>query len=222
MKVVILPCVGTNWAMAEIEDGALPIKIKSPRKLDKGEIELLLCRLYRDVCTYRWNLDHFKHLAYIAPFWALASGVVAYLRFANLWSVNPAFLIAYGWTTAWLAMDGVWCLLQVLTKIPQWRHTRKAFKSLKEPWTAKVVRDGWLAAIEDVLEKPNLHGYDKEREWIERLSTDQEYGHLYTRLLKRHPPRVMDYAPVGIWRYLKLMMLGVPVREPWLAWPMEK
>jgi len=222
MRIIILPCVGTNFAVAEIEDGVLPVEIRSPRKLEKGETELLLGRLYQDVCGYRWMLDPFKHLAYLAVPWALASGLAVYYRLSGLFEISGGYMILYGWTALWLLADGLWCALQVATKIPQWWRARKAFKSLAEPWTPKVVRDGWLAAIEDVLEKPSLKSHDKEREWIKRMSTDTYYGHLYTRLLKRYPPRVMDLYPVGIWRHLRRMMLGVPVREPWYCYEIGK
>jgi len=233
MRIIILPCIGTNQAVAEIEDGVLPVEIRSPRKLEKGEVELLLWRLYQDVCGYRWMLDPFKHLAYLAVPWALASGLAVYYRLSGLFEISGGYMILYGWTALWLLADGLWCALQVATKTPQWWRARKAFKSLAEPWTAKVVRDGWLAAIETrelsfgmdwveglVIGQPERH--DRERVWIEFLQDDERYGHLYTRLLKRYPPRVMDFAPVGIWRHLRRMMLGVPVREPWYCYEIGK
>jgi len=67
-----------------------------------------------------------------------------------------------------------------------------------------------------------VHTYDVERAWIELATDDERYGHLYARLLKRYPPRVMDFAPVGIWRHLRRMMLGVPVRESFYCYPVEK
>ena len=230
MRITILPCVGTDQAVCEIEDGLLPIEIRSPRKLSGGETELILWRLYQDICGYRWMLDHFRHLIPIMPFWALASIVVGYLRFHDLGSIHPAFIVFYGWTTFWLAFDGIWGGIQVGTKIPQWWRDRKAFKSLKEPWTAKVARDEWLAVLEDdrndVLKIQDKGGIfdrkDIERGWIEHKMDDLNYGHLYARLLKRWPPRAMDFWPVGIWRYLRRMILGVPVRRPWLCYPVEK
>jgi len=219
VRITILPAIGTNQACAEIEDGQLPIEIHSPRKLAAGEQELLLWRLYSDLCTYHWELDVFiGHLKWVSLPWALASGISAYLRFANLWQINPAFLISFGWTTVWLVCDGLWLLIQVLNKGPQWWRARKAFKSLKEPWTCKVVRDERLAQIEDEA----VPGWFYEKEWTEIMSKDERYGHLYARLLKRWPPRAMDMWPVGICRYLRRMMWGVPVRESFYCYPIEK
>jgi len=224
MKITILPCIGTNQAVCEIEDGTLPIEIRSPRKLAKGEQELLLWRLYQDLCTYHWELDVFiGHLKWVSLPWALASGISAYLRFANLWQINPAFLVSYGWTTVWLVCDGLWLLIQVLNKGPQWWRARKAFKSLKESWTCKVVVDKDLRRIEEgrQLFADSL----KEHEWVE-MASGMDYGgreKLYARLLKRYPPRAMDIWPVGRLRtYLKRMMWGVPVRESFYCYPIEK
>ena len=230
MRITILPCVGTDQAVCEIEDGLLPIEIRSPRKLSGGETELILWRLYQDICGYRWMLDHFRHLIPIMPFWALASIIVGYLRFHDLGSIHPAFIVFYGWTTFWLAFDGIWGGIQVGTKIPQWWRDRKAFKSLKEPWTAKVVvdkrleeiahnRDDWHYRATATAANPRTF---TENLWIECYDCDEHYGHLYSRLLKRWPPRAMDFWPVGIWRYLRRMILGVPVRRPWLCYPVEK
>ena len=219
MQITILPGVGTNQAVAEVEDGESPVKIISPRQLSVGEQGLLLWRLYRDISGHRFQLDHFKHLAYIAPLWCLASGLAAYLRFAHLWSMDPVFLVSYGWTTVWLVCDGIWLALQVLTKIPLWLRDRKVFASLKEQWEPEVVIDSDLKAL-----KP----CGKEHDWVRQMANAPDwaigykYRHLYARLLKRYPPRLMDFAPVGIWRYLRLMILGVPVRRPWLAWPIKK
>jgi len=228
MKITILPCIGTNQACAEIEDGQLPVEIHSPRKLAAGEQELLLWRLYSDLCTYHWELDVFiGHLKWVSLPWALASGISAYLRFANLWQINPAFLVSYGWTTVWLVCDGLWLLIQVLNKGPQWWRARKAFKSLKEPWACKVVVDKDLQRIEEGRQLFADRSGDsiwKEHEWA-KVASGMDYGgheKLYARLLKRYPPRAMDMWPVGIYRYLRRMMLGVPVRESFYCYPIEK
>jgi len=218
MKITILPCIGTDQAAAEVSDGLLPIEIRSPRKLAKGEQELLLWRLYQDLCTYHWELDVFiGHLKWVSLPWALASGISAYLRFANLWQINPAFLVSYGWTTVWLVCDGLWLLIQVLNKGPQWWRARKAFKSLKESWTCKVVVDKDLASI---VIPQNI----KEHDWIQIVSeAGWPWDHLYKRLLKRYPPRAMDIWPVGRLRtYLKRMMWGVPVRQSFYCYPVSR
>jgi len=167
-------------------------------------------------------LDPFKHLAYLAVPWALASGLAVYYRLSGLFEISGGYMILYGWTALWLLADGLWCALQVATKIPQWWRARKAFKSLAEPWTAKVVRDGWLANIETERRSRCSLLRLTENEWIEYAMQDKRYGYLYARLLKRYPPRVMDFAPVGIWRHLRRMMLGVPVRQSFYCYPVEK
>jgi len=225
MKITILPCIGTDQAVCEIEDGTLPIEIHSPRKLAAGEQELLLWRLYSDLCAYHWELDVFiGHLKWVSLPWALASGISAYLRWSRLWAVNPAFLISFGWTTVWLVCDGLWLLIQVLNKGPQWWRARKAFRSLKEAWTCKVVVDRDLTAIGLSRDGAWVQlGCDGERLWIAGHIDDRRFGHLYKRLLKRWPPRAMDIWPVGRLRtYLKRMMWGVPVRESFYCYPIEK
>ena len=230
MKITILPCVGTNQAIAEIEDGKLPVKIHSPRKLDAGETELLLWRLYRDVCNYRWELDHYKHLAYVAIPWAIASAIACYYRSSDLWNVGVHYFALFGWVGFWLMADGLWCLIQVLNKLPQWIRARRAFEALKDGWATEVVLEKRLAEI--AYNRDDWHyrrtatsatprGFT-ENAWIEGMQHDEQYGHLYKRFLKRYPPRAMDLWPVGIWRFLSRMIGGVPVRAPWMCWPVEK
>jgi len=136
----------------------------------------------------------------------------------------------YTWNILWLMADGLFLTIQVVMKGPQWWQARKAFKALGEPWTAKFVRDGWLAAIEDVRNRfedpgPAYEIRDKEREWIENWAMkDERYGHLYARLLKRYIPKFMDQYPYGggLWAHLKIMVLGVVVRQPWYCYPLEQ
>jgi len=134
--------------------------------------------------------------------------------------------IAYGalftWNILWLMADGIWITIQVVMKGPQWWRARKAFKSLGEHWTAEVVVDKWLAEIETELIQAD--GIWKEHEVVDIYTHDEEFGHLYSRLLKRYPPRFMDMYPYGggAGAHIANMIRGVPVRRPWMVYPVAK
>lgn len=228
MRIAILPAIGTDWAVAEIDDGTLPIEIRSPRKLAKGEIELLIGRLYADVCRYKFELDLFKHLAYLVPFWGLASGLALYFSFKQLFGIALPFGLLWGWNLWWLLGDGIWLTIMVVMKGPQWWRARKAFKSLGEHWAAEVVVGKGLVAI--ASEQGLVEWWAKpqrgptENEWIKAHMKDKEFGHLYARLLRRYPSRYFDLYPYGggAGAHIANMVRGVPVRRPWLVYPVAK
>jgi len=116
MRITVLPCIGTNWCVGDISDGELPVEIHSPRKMTSGEQELLVAKLYRDVAHYKWELDLFKHLAYLIPIWGLASGVAVYVSLKALFDIHLAFGMLYTWNILWLMADGLWLTIQVVTK----------------------------------------------------------------------------------------------------------
>lgn len=223
MKITVLPCIHTDQAVAEIEDGTLPIEILSPRKLHKGEVELLVGRLYADVARFRFELDLFKHLAYLVPLWGLASSIALYYSLRTMLNIHVLYLGLYAWNMFWLMADGVWLTVQVALKGPQWWRARKAFKSLGEHWTAEVVVDEWLAEMEiELIKSGSIY---REHDWVAmQAEDDEQFGHLYSRLLKRYPPRFMDMYPYGggAGAHIANMIRGVPVRQSFYCYPVAK
>jgi len=217
MKLTILPAIGTDWCVADTTDGELPIVIESPRELHEGEIWLLIWRFYQDICNWRWHLDHFKHLAYITPFWLLISALGAYLRLKSAWEQSPVVFGLFGWVTFWLVCDGVWLAIQELRQLPQWWRARKVFATLKQDYRAHK------PTVEINKELALLRPYGLEHHWIKEMAGSHTgFEHLYARLLRRYPPRILDYWPAGLWRHLGRMILGVPVREPFFCYCIKK
>jgi len=67
--------------------------------------------------------------------------------------------------------------------------------------------------------------HDKEGAWITRLANNnKQYGRLYARLLRRWPPKYIDGWPYGggLWSHLRIMILGVPVRESFYCYPIAR
>jgi len=155
-----------------------------------------------------------------------------YFSLKVLFGMHIAYGALFTWNILWLMADGIWITIQVAMKGPQWWRARKAFKSLGEHWTAEVVVDEWLGEVgndrDDILKINEARGIidrkDLERGWIEHKMDDLSLGHLYARLLRRYSPRFMDMYPYGggAGAHIANMIRGVPVRRPWMVYPVAK
>jgi len=185
--------------------------IKSYRLLSGPEVAQLMGKFLSDLANFDWKLDIYRHIAAAVPIWAAYSALAIYFDFSQLFQWGSWFVLTRGWITLWFFADGIWRLLQLLLYarfLWKYRYCRRITyihqeidERLKELAAAICDWDG------------------TENEWIEKHSRHPHFGKYYRRLLRRLPPIALDVVPRGFWEYIKLMILGVPIRVPLFCYP---